>query len=101
MGRTAIDHIHRPPFILMDINVRTGGQVTRDRLDNGILPCMNAVLASLIAVIGTLLGSAITYLFQQRTAERHESRYGTCSSGIRMLLTSGQHGTRRRASARQ
>ncbi|HZM77812.1 MAG TPA: hypothetical protein VFC19_19005 [Candidatus Limnocylindrales bacterium] len=34
---------------------------------------MDAVFASLIAVVGTLLGSAITFLFQQRTAERNES----------------------------
>ena len=34
---------------------------------------MDAVLVSLVAVLGTLLGSVITYLFQQRTADRNES----------------------------
>lgn len=34
---------------------------------------MNAVLGSLIAVLGTLLGSFSTYLFQQRTAMRAEA----------------------------
>ena len=34
---------------------------------------MNAVLASLIAVAGTLLGSLSTYLFQRRNALRAET----------------------------
>ncbi|MEV4893224.1 hypothetical protein AB0K48_27955 [Nonomuraea sp. NPDC055795] len=34
---------------------------------------MSAVLGSLIAVLGTLLGSFSTYLFQQRTAVRAEA----------------------------
>ncbi|MEU5811903.1 hypothetical protein [Streptomyces sp. NPDC047718] len=33
---------------------------------------MNAVLTSLIAVLGTLLGSAMTHAFQQRSARRTE-----------------------------
>lgn len=34
---------------------------------------MDTVLASLVAVAGTLIGSLSTYLFQQRTAERAEA----------------------------
>ncbi|WP_035840653.1 hypothetical protein [Kitasatospora azatica] len=33
---------------------------------------MNAILTSIIAVAGTLLGSTLTHLFQQRTARRTE-----------------------------
>lgn len=33
---------------------------------------MEVLLASLIAVIGTLLGSVTTYLFQRQTVERAE-----------------------------
>ncbi|WP_441248106.1 hypothetical protein [Kitasatospora sp. McL0602] len=34
---------------------------------------MDTVLASLVAVVGTLIGSLSTYLFQRRTAERAEA----------------------------
>ncbi|WP_030300959.1 hypothetical protein [Streptomyces katrae] len=33
---------------------------------------MNAILTSLIAVLGTLLGSTVTHVFQQRSARRTE-----------------------------
>ncbi|MFE9424729.1 hypothetical protein ACFYNO_17355 [Kitasatospora sp. NPDC006697] len=33
---------------------------------------MNAIVTSLIAVLGTLLGSTVTHVFQQRSAQRSE-----------------------------